>query len=301
MKIGFLALCLGNMPLKEKCRWASENGFTSMEIPCWPTDSGRPFTDIDVATLTQEKADEIKEYLKEYNITITSLSYYDNNLYADLTERKKVNDHVMKCIDAAEMLGAGMVGTFAGRNLDKTPEASLDDFEEVFGKLVAYAESKNIKICLENCIQDNNGIPANLAHSPEIWTELFKRVPSNNLGLTFDPSHLEAQLIDSISLLSQFKDKIFQFHAKDVSVNKMAINRYGAYNRQLGEGRRAGYWGFRMPGDGNLDWAFVFEKLREINYDFVATIEYAYPAPDGTQDKVKGQLLESKRHIEQFI
>lgn len=34
MYLGFLTVCLGNIPLKEKARWAAENGFI-LQIKCW--------------------------------------------------------------------------------------------------------------------------------------------------------------------------------------------------------------------------------------------------------------------------
>lgn len=36
MYLGFLTACLGNIPLKEKAKWAHENGFKSLEVACWP-------------------------------------------------------------------------------------------------------------------------------------------------------------------------------------------------------------------------------------------------------------------------
>ncbi len=85
MKLGFLTVCLGNIPLKEKAKWASETGFQSLEIACWPRENDRDYSasDIDVAKLTQAEADEIKAYMNEYGLDISSLAYYDNNLDRD--------------------------------------------------------------------------------------------------------------------------------------------------------------------------------------------------------------------------
>ena len=41
MDLGFLTVCLGNMPLKEKAKWASENGFKALEVACWPRENNR--------------------------------------------------------------------------------------------------------------------------------------------------------------------------------------------------------------------------------------------------------------------
>ena len=52
----------------------------------------------------------------EHGLTLSSLAYYDNNLHPDPAERGAVNDHVLRCIDAAADLGCPTVGTFVGRH-----------------------------------------------------------------------------------------------------------------------------------------------------------------------------------------
>ena len=68
MYLGFLTGCLGGIPLKEKAKWASEQGFKALELSCWPRTNIRDYSgsEIDVANFTQEEAEEIKEYFKEY-------------------------------------------------------------------------------------------------------------------------------------------------------------------------------------------------------------------------------------------
>ncbi|MCX7772062.1 MAG: sugar phosphate isomerase/epimerase, partial [Clostridia bacterium] len=214
MVLGFLTVCLGNMPLKEKAKWAGENGFKALEVACWPRSNDRDYasSDLDVATLTQGEADEIKAYFKEYGLTISSLAYYDNNLDRALNKRAFVNNHVKKCIDAAVMLGVPAVGTFVGRNIDKSIKDNFDEFEVVFKDLVGYAEQRGIKLMIENCPMEGwqmAGVPGTISFTPELWEEMFRRVPNANFGLNFDPSHLLFQLIDYIPLIEKFKDRIF--------------------------------------------------------------------------------------------
>ncbi len=82
--------------VKEKAEWAAKNGFKSLEIACWPKVNDRDYSssDIDVAALTQKEADEIKGYMKDLGLTISSLAYYDNNLHNNPAKRAFVNDHV---------------------------------------------------------------------------------------------------------------------------------------------------------------------------------------------------------------
>ncbi|NLV35550.1 MAG: sugar phosphate isomerase/epimerase, partial [Clostridiaceae bacterium] len=223
MHIGFLTVCLGNMPLKEKAEWAVKNGFKALEVACWPNDNDRDYSscDIDVTRLDEKEADVIKGYMKEYGLRISSLAYYDNNLHKELQKRAFINNHVRKCIDAAVLLGVPSVGTFVGRNIDKSIKDNFDEFEEVFSVLVSYAEGKGIRLIIENCPMEGwqlPGQPGTISFTPELWREMFRRVPNKNFGLNYDPSHLRFQLIDYIAPIAEFKDRIFHVHAKDSEV-----------------------------------------------------------------------------------
>jgi len=308
MYLGFLTVSLGNMPLKEKAKWASENGFKSLEVACWPKDNTRDYSscDIDVENLTPEEAEEIKKYFKEYGLTISSLAYYDNNLDKDPEKRKFINNHLKKCIDAAKMLGTDMVGTFVGRNIDKSIEENFDEFEKVFTDIVSYAEERGIKIVIENCPMEGwqvPGLPGTISFTPELWKEMFKRIPSKNFGLNLDPSHLVWQFIDYIDVIPEFKDRIFHVHAKDTQVFKDKFKKYGVFNKQLKNNNHddSGYWKYRMPGLGDVDWGNFLKVLRENGYDSVVSIEHEDPLYEGSEEKVKEGLLLGLKHLSQFV
>jgi sugar phosphate isomerase/epimerase len=306
MYLGFLTVCLGDMPLKEKAKWASENGFKALEIACWPRSNSRDYSssDIDVAALTQDEANEIKAYMEEYGLKISSLAYYDNNLHNNPEKRAFINNHVKKCIDAAVLLGTELVGTFVGRNIDKSIEENFNEFEKVFGDLVAYAESRGIKLMIENCPMEGwqiPGIPGTISFTPELWEEMFRRVPSKNFGLNLDPSHLYFQFIDYISVIPKFKDRIFHAHAKDTEVFEDKLKWYGIFNKQLGSGHGSGYWRYRMPGLGQVDWGKFVAALKEIGYVGVLSTEHEDPLYEETREKVKEGLVLGRNHLEQYI
>lgn len=305
MDLGFLTVCLGGIPLKEKARWASEAGFKCLEVACWPKDNDRDYSsaDIDVEHLTQREADEIRSYMQEYGLKISSLAYYDNNLDKDLEKRAFVNNHVKKCIDAAVMLGTDMVGTFVGRNIDRSIERNFDEFEQVFGELVSYAESKGIRIIIENCPMEGwqmPGVPGTISFTPELWEEMFRRVPSKNFGLNFDPSHLLFQLIDFYALIPKFKDRIFHAHAKDAEFYPENLKWYGIFNKQLGSIFDGGNWMFRMPSLGQVDWERLIGLLKQNGYEGTLSIEHEDPIYEGSEHKIKEGLTIAYKHLAQF-
>lgn len=305
MYLGFLTVCLGKMPLEKKAEWAAKNGFKSLEVACWPHVSDRDYSscDIDVANLDESEAKRIKGYIGKYGLKISSLAYYDNNLHHDPQERAFINNHVKKCIDAAVMLDVPMVGTFAGRNINKSIKDNFDEFELVFKELVSYAEKKGIKLIIENCPMEGwqlPGQPGTISFTPELWREMFRRVPNRNFGLNYDPSHLRFQLIDYIAPIAEFKDRIFHIHAKDSEVFEDKLAEYGVFNKQL-DGEGTGYWQFRMPGMGQIDFQAFIKALKENGYDGVISIEHEDPMYEGSEEKVKEGLLIGKRNLEKYI
>ena len=302
MKIGFLTGCLGDMPLKEKAKLAHEIGFEAIEISCWPRENDRDYagSDIDVANLTKAEADEINDYMKEYGLTISSLAYYDNNLSADPEVRKTVNAHTKKVVDAAALLGVELVGVFIGRDITKDIWGNFDEFERVFGELVGYAESKGVKLMIENCHMPNwleQGKPGTISYSPELWAEMFKRVPSRSFGLNYDPSHPHAMLMDYMEIIKGFEDRVFHLHAKDCEVFPEKVKQFGVYDSELGDS----YWRYRMPGLGQVDWKALTDYLKAHGYDFVISIEHEDPEYEGSTEKVIEGLKKGYAYLKEFI
>ncbi len=295
MHLGFLTGCMGNIPLKEKAQWAADHGMKSIEISCWPKLNDRDYsaTDIDVAALTQEKADEINAYLKEMGLTISSLAYYDNNLAADLKLRETVNNHVYKVIDAAEMLHVDTIGTFVGRDHTISLQDNFILFEKIFSDIVNYAEKKNIRVMIENCPMTGwqvAGLPGTISFSPELWREMFSRVPNKNFGLNYDPSHLRFMLMDYITPIKEFKDRIFHVHAKDVLVKEKVLSEVGVFNKQLFDRPGESYWVPTMPGLGDIDFKAWIDALKDAGYDGVISIEHEDPKYEGSLEKVQKGL-----------
>ncbi len=294
------------MPLEEKARWTRDHGFGAMEIACWPkSDDGRySGADIDVETLSGGRAAEIKSLMGEYGLTISSLAYYDNNLDSDPAKRAFVNNHVKKVIEAAVLLETPLVGTFVGRDSSRSFPQNFDEFEKVFGALVAHAEDNGVKLMIENCDMRGWQVPwepGTISYSPELWREMFARVPSKSFGLNYDPSHLLLMLMDHISPITEFRDRIFHAHAKDARILREELNRYGVFDRRLGEPNQWGYREAKIPGMGEIDWRAFVGALRGIGYDSVLSIEHEDREFEGSVEKVQEGLLLAKRHLEEAL
>ena len=118
MKLGFLTACLRNEPLAEIVAWAATAGFETLELASWPVDNSRDYSgaQLKVAAMSPAYADDVLKLFNQHNLTISCLTYCDNNLDRDLARREANLAHLRKVIDAAEMLKVDIVCTFIGRD-----------------------------------------------------------------------------------------------------------------------------------------------------------------------------------------
>jgi len=106
-------------PLSEVVHFASAHGYQTLEVACWPRTSERDYnaSHIDVTTLDHAGADEIRRMCELSGLSISALAYYENNLAADPNERAVVNGHLRKAIDAAALIGVGLVSVHSSATM----------------------------------------------------------------------------------------------------------------------------------------------------------------------------------------
>jgi len=307
LKLGFLTACLPQLSLEEVVQWASKQGFQALELAAWPVSSDRDYQarQIDAAHFTHEDAKRVKELFTKHHLQISAFAYYDNNLHPDLKVRSDYHNHLKKVIDTASMLDVERVGTFVGAQPDKTPAMNMKEIGKIFRELVKYAEDKNVKLMIENCPMENwvqFGLPGNYAYSPELWEALFNEVPSEKFGLNYDPSHLYWLGIDYIQAIKDFAPRIFHAHAKDTEMLSEGVYQYGIFGRQIDPVPwKSGWWRYRMPGSGEIDWGSVIRTLQEYGYDDVLSIEHEDPVWEGSVEKVQTGLKLGLKHLSQFV
>ena len=292
MKLGFLSACMPERPLAQVVSFAASSGYQMLELACWPRSSERDYqaSHIDVATLDRAGADEVRGMFEQAGLAISSLAYYENNLAADPNERAAVNGHVRKVIDAAALLGVGLVGTFVGNDLSKTKAENTREAAGVLGELARYAAQKGVRLMIENCPMvgwQKPWVPGNLFYAPRQWDALFEQVP--DLGLNIDPSHLYWLGIDPYAVARDYGTHIVHAHAKDTELLRDRQARQGILDH--------GWWRYRMPGLGEINWPRFISALQEGGYDFVLSTEHEDPIWEGTPEKVDGGLILGQRYL----
>ena len=303
MKLGFLSAILEDMNFEEMIDTASELGFECVEVACWPNGKAERryagVSHIDVASMTDEKAEHILAYCKEKNVEISALAFYPNTMDSDSEKRNANIRHLLKVIDASEKLGINLVTSFIGRDQNKTVEENLDLVKEIWPPIIKHAEAKGVKIAIENCPmlfgKDQWPGGLNLMATPEVWKQVFEILPSENLGINYDPSHFVWQMMDYIAPIYEFKDKIFHVHYKDIKLFHDKLNSVGIMAYPLE------YMSPKLPGLGDVNWGRYVSALTDIGYDGYTCIEIEDRAFEGNREKVLDSLRLTKRYIRQFV
>ena len=303
MKLGFLTSVLPNNTLEQIAKWGAESDFQAIEIACWPREkAARRYagvTHIDVTTLDKAGAAEIRKMLDGYGLTISSLAYYPNPLHPDADHREMVIGHLKKVVEAAAMLEVPMVGTFVGKNQNKTIPQNFEDYAKIWPPIVKFAKERGIKIAIENCpmIFSYDEWPGgqNLANTPAIWRKMWEIIPDDNFGLNLDPSHLIWQMIDYERVVREFGSKIFHVHAKDLHIDQEGLYNNGVLSLGMG-------WQIpRLPGLGDVNWDKFIAALKAVGYDYVVSIEHEDRNYEGDEELVKRGFYLARDVLKPYI
>lgn len=303
MKLGFVSAILPDLSLEEVLQFASSEGFSCVELMCWPKgEAERRYagvTHIDVADFSAADAGRVQELLQSTGVSISGLGYYPNPLAPDADEAAVSIAHIKKVILAAELLGVGVVNTFIGRDWTRSIDENWPRFREVWPPLIQFAEDHGIRIGIENCPMLFTGDEwpggKNLAHSPSIWRRLFEEIPSDHFGLNYDPSHLVWQHMDYLKPLRDFADRLVHIHAKDARVDQYRLDDVGILGTPLE------YHTPKLPGMGDVDWGRFFSVLSDSGYNGPVCIEAEDRAYESSLTGRKAALVQSARFLRQFM
>ena len=304
MKLGFLTACLPSLSLDDIAGWAAAEGYQTLEVAVWPSTGGRDFeaSHLPVATFSQADEDATRALLRRTGLEISSLAYYENNLHPDPATREAIRTHLRHVIDVAARLGVESVGTFIGRDPGLSVVENLREGEKILPELVGYAADRGVKIVIENCVMEGwhpDGYPGNLAYSPELWEWMF------GLGfyLNWDPSHLTWIGVNPLTTIEPYIDRIVHTQAKDVELFPAKRDRFGFFGT-VHKGNNPwemGWWRYRVPGLGEVDWRRVVDRFHELGYTGTVSVEHEDPVWSGTEDKVKQGLRIAHRTLRPLI
>ncbi|MFW5728768.1 MAG: sugar phosphate isomerase/epimerase family protein [Spirochaetota bacterium] len=303
MKLGFLSAIVPDLSFEEVIDVAADYGYDCVEVACWPMGKAERryagVTHIDVDTLDAAQVRKIKDYLDKRGVSISGLGYYPNHLDPDPEKSAYTVEHFKKVISASAKLGINQANTFVGRDKSKDLDSNFARFKEVWPDIVKHAEKENVKIGIENCPMlftwDEWPGGNNLASSPANWRRMFEIIPSRNFGLNYDPSHMIWQMMDYISPIYEFSDRIFHAHVKDAKLREDLLDDVGIMATPLE------YHTPKLPGLGDVDWGAYFSALTDIGYDGATCVEVEDRAYEESLEARKASLLQSYTYCRQFF
>jgi sugar phosphate isomerase/epimerase len=303
MLLGFVSAILPDLPLEDVLDFAAAEGYDCVELMCWPPGKAERryagVTHIDVTALDGAEVSRIQGLVEKTGVEISGLGYYPNALAPDPAETAVAVEHIRKVIDAAGRLGVGRMNTFIGRDWTKSVDDNWPRFLETWRPIIAYADEREVKVGIENCPMlfsaDEWPGGKNLAHSPAIWRRMFSDIPSPNFGLNYDPSHLAWMQMDPVEPIWEFGERIHHAHAKDVRVDRRLLDDVGVLAFPLA------YHTPKLPGMGDVDWGRYFSVLTDVGYDGPVCVEVEDRAYEGSLEKRKASLLQSRAYLRQYI
>jgi sugar phosphate isomerase/epimerase len=276
MRIGF---CAGLA--EDDLKFAREAGFDGVEMFV-PNKSM-----MDPAKITASDIKAASECFDRSGVKALTVFHYQDYADPDPARAKAAEAGLKKTMDVAEGLGTKVVTCNAWVPGGVPFAEQLAFYRKTFGKFAKWFEDRGMQLAIENCPHGGK----NIAYSPWAWTQIFDAVPSKAIGLEFDPSHLLWQFIDYPRAMYEFADRIYAFHAKDTQINAGVLDRTGTAG--------PGWWKFRIPGYGDVDWKVVFRILTEIGFSGDMIIEHEDPVfkAERRHEGLKLGLKELKSHM----
>ena len=218
---------------------------------------------------------KLVETCRDRGIEISALAGYFQHFGPEDEKRKAANAAFIKLMRIAQKHGIDVIATNTWGDVEKTVDQNMPMYTKIFSEYAKAANDNGVKIAMENC-PHMGGYPiriGNISYSPETWEKLFDAVPDEAIGLEYDPSHLVWLFVDYIRAAKDFMDRIYHVHAKDTEIFKDKL----AKKSILGEG----WWRYRLPGMGVVDWPDLFRVLRQGGYAGSMVIEHEDPLYEG--------------------
>jgi len=267
MNIGFVA----NGTPEEVLTRAARLGFDGVEL-CFR--AGGP---CDLTRWTADDTRRVQDLIAKTGVKVlTVASFGVRHVTADPVQHEKAAAEMARAIDLAPQLGTNVVTCMAFGDPAVRPAEQVKLFGQVFGEYARRAEDAGVRIGIENWpnVRYEQGLRiGNLAYSNDLFAQLFDAVPSKAVGLEYDPSHLFWQGCDYIGVIRQFADRLVFMHAKDTQVFEDKLGQVGIYG--------SGWWTYRLPGLGQVDWDGIARALAEVGYKTGVVIEHEDPIFEG--------------------
>ncbi len=245
---------------RQKLAFATETGYEGVVVKI-----GKDFNPY----LSDTQIDKILATSRETGCRIISVECFSdlrgkgiNHIAPDPAERSSMNEKFIHCLEFAHRLGCKFVGSFSGGIPGASVERQARELAEVF-------HERYLPVCEKYDVSmgwENYPTAINFATVPAAWDQVFSLVSDHHLGMEFDPSHLVRQYIDPYRAVWDIRDRLLAIHLKDTEITQPVLQQVGI----LGDG----WWRYRIPGQGLIDWPRFLTVLLQVGFNGGAAVEH---------------------------
>ncbi|WP_162054562.1 sugar phosphate isomerase/epimerase family protein [Pontibacter pamirensis] len=260
--------------------------------------------------------DDAKKLLDKFNGARLqfSIGAFDNLIGGDSEQRVKNQNHLLRLIRMAHLLGGDAndvkVGTFVGYNHELGNQEygfqkNLEEYARIFAPIIKYAEDLGVTVLYENCPMEgwrSPGYTGTFNNLPGVLAArklMYELIPSKAHGEIYDPSHDVWQHVDPSEVI-QHTDMV-RLHRIHVKATRRGNNVHwgNMYPMQLVDkdlAKRAGVpicsnewdrhnYEAMLPGFGgsdSMDWRAFVNTLKEQGFTGPFEIENEAALSKGT-------------------
>ncbi|MEN2665967.1 sugar phosphate isomerase/epimerase [Listeria aquatica] len=254
MKIGFNeGTTFESATLEENLEYCEKYGYDYIEIRS--IDQLKDY-------LTRHSLADLKQYFDDHHIkplSLNALCFFNNRTKEDekaIVAEFKEYLEICRAIECEYICAvpSNLDNTEKGKTL--VPEVN-ESCVRVLTELSDLAKPYGVKIAIEFI-----GIPENTVNTFEQAYEIVRAIDRDNVGLVYDTFQFTGMNSSLASVTKEVADKIFIFHINDVDDYPVG---------QMRDSDRC------FPGEGIIDLKAHLAKMKELNYDFVASVELFRP------------------------
>ena len=293
-----------DLPLEQLAAKASKWGFDGLELACWGdhfevdkalSQSGYCQSRWDILNKYKLKCFAISAHLVgqavcDLNIDARHKGILPPEVWGDGNAedvRQRAAKRMMDTARAAAKFGVKVVNGFTGSKIWHTLamfppvpaemiEDGYSDFATRWNPILDVFDEVGVRFALEVH-------PGEIAY--DFWTtgralDALKNRPA--FGINFDPSHLHWQMVDPVSFVYEYGNRIYNMHVKE-SVRQLD-GRNSILSSHLFFGDHHRGWDFVSPGRGGVPFERVFRALNQVGYQGPLSIEWE----DNGMDRQQG-------------
>lgn len=315
-QVWIMTSAFDQLSLDEVIDKAKEVGVQGLDVCVFRKDGTRDdfvATHLDYDNFSPDSAAEIIQKFNGANLKL-SIGAFDNLIGGDPSQKVKNQNHLLKLIRIAHLLGGDendvKVGTFVGYNhefgaQDGGFEKNLHEYAKVFTPIIKYAEDLGVTVLYENCPMEgwrSAGFSSTFNNLPGVLAArklMYELIPSNAHGEIYDPSHDVWQHVDPVKVIKHTDiSRLKRIHVKSTrngnnvfwgnlypmhKVDKNLADKAGVPTSQ-NEWDRHKYEA-TLPGFGggdSMDWRNFINALKEKGFTGPFEIENEAVLSKGT-------------------